>query len=181
MRNFLRIAEGVDTVPVLNALAQNPDLWNQNTLRTTHPLSAHAQVSDCWVFFNDIDPENPAATIDALQVRPYEAWARLPQLRSLVFDLMRRVEGVQLGRVIITSLPPGGQITPHADLGAPATYFTRYQVALQNQPGSVFRCGDETVTFRTGEVWWFNNRIEHAVVNNSTDDRLALIVDARTA
>jgi hypothetical protein len=32
---------------------------------------------------------------------------------------------------------------------------------------------------RTGEVWWFNNAIEHEVVNNSADDRIHLIVDIR--
>jgi hypothetical protein len=181
VRNFFKVAEGVDVVPLLHALHLNPDLWDQNTLRTLYPNSPHAQVSDIWVFFNEIDPENLIATADAIQTHPFEAWRRLPPLRPIIFDLMRRVEGVQLGRVLITRLPPGGQITPHKDEGAPVDFYTRYQVSLQSLPGCLFRAGDETVQMRAGDVWRFNNKQEHSVVNNSADDRLALIVDIRTA
>ena len=79
MRNFLRIAERVDTLPVLNALACHPDLWDENTLRTKHPQTAHSQVSDIWVWFNDIRPEALAAAIDDKDVVPYRAWSVIPQ------------------------------------------------------------------------------------------------------
>jgi hypothetical protein len=32
-----------------------------------------------------------------------------------------------------------------------------------------------------GSVWWFQNAIEHEVVNNSPGDRIHMIVDIRTA
>jgi aspartyl/asparaginyl beta-hydroxylase (cupin superfamily) len=31
-----------------------------------------------------------------------------------------------------------------------------------------------------GEVWWFDNTVEHEVVNNSADDRIVLICDIRS-
>jgi aspartyl/asparaginyl beta-hydroxylase (cupin superfamily) len=93
---------------------------------------------------------------------------------------MRMVEGVTLGRVIITKLPPGKKITPHVDGGAPATYFSRYQIALQSLPGALFTIGDETVNFESGEVWLIDNKKEHSVVNNSRDDRIVMIVDIRS-
>jgi hypothetical protein len=179
LRNFLRIAQGVDVIPLLNAIAGKPDLWDENTLRTRHPRTAHGEVSDIWVWFND--DSDSSKVIDDREVIPYRAWSELPQVRPLVLDLMRRVEGVRLGRVIITRLPPGKRITPHVDGGAPATYYTRYQVALQSEPGAVFRIGDEAVTFRTGEVWRIDNTLEHSVENNSAADRIVLIVDVRTA
>lgn len=110
-------------------------------------------------------------------VVPYRAWGLLPSLRGHVLDLMRRVDGVRLGRVLLTRLAPGESVLPHADGGAPAEYFTRYQIALQSLPGCSFRSGDETAQFSSGSVWWFNNRIEHEVVNNSADDRIVCIVD----
>jgi uncharacterized cupin superfamily protein len=51
---------------------------------------------------------------------------------------------------------------------------------LKSGPGCNFRCGDEEVFMRPGDVWWFQNAIEHEVTNNSGDDRLHLIVDIRT-
>lgn len=180
MRNFLKIAEGVNVQPVMIALANQPELWDQNTLRTTHPGTAHADVSDILVWFNEI-PDDPSSVIDDRQTVPYLAWAALPQLRPIIFDLMRAVEGVQLGRVLITRLPPGKAITPHVDGGAPASWYARYQLALQSLPGALFHCGGETVNFRTGDLYRVDNTQEHSVQNSSSSDRVALIIDVRSA
>lgn len=179
MRNFQKIAEGVDVFPIVHALQRQPELWNAHPIRTTHPGTAHSQVDDILVWFNDTS--DPQAVANDREVIPFPAWERLPQLRPVIFDLMRHVGGVRLGRVIVTRLAPGREITPHVDGGAPATFFDRYQIALQSLPGCVFRAGGEQVQMKTGEAWWFDNQQEHAVVNNSADDRLALIVDIRTA
>jgi hypothetical protein len=180
MQHFLRLADSVDITPVLRELATQPELWNANPLRTQHPGTAHADASDIWLWFNEI-PTDSSAVINDIQTIPYLAWTQLPSLRRIVLDLMHRVNGVQLGRCIITKLPPGGQITPHVDQGAPAEFYVRYQIALQSLPGALFHCEDETVNFRGGEVWWINNRVEHSVVNNSADDRIVCIVDIRSA
>lgn len=179
MRNFQRIAEGMDLFPVVHALQLQPELWDQHRIRTQHAETAHGQASDILVWFNDLS--DPQAVIDDREVVPFPAWEKLPQLRPVIFNLMRAVEGVRLGRVIISRLAPGKQITPHIDGGAPATFFQRYQIALQSLPGCVFTAGDESVQMRTGEAWWFDNTQLHSVLNNSADDRLALIVDVRTA
>jgi hypothetical protein len=181
MRHFLKIASGVDVTPVLNALAAKAGLWNRHRLRTAYPGTPLAACDDIWVWFNDDDPARSGEMVDAIQTRPYPAWRELPQLRTLVLDLLRRVDGVQLGRVVITRLPPGARIEPHADKGAPATFYRRYQVALQSLPGCVFRIEDEAVSFQGGDVWWIDNRARHSVENNSADDRIALIVDIRLA
>jgi hypothetical protein len=180
MRSFQKIFAGLDVIPLLNALAAKPHLWNANTLRTTFPGSPHAACDDIWLFFNDV-PDDHDEVVNDIAVRPYPAWTELPQARHLVFDLMRRVEGVQLGRVLITRLAPGKTIPEHADQGAPAEYYQRYQIALQSMPGCLFNCGEEVVQFSMGECWWIDNRQPHSVVNNSADDRLALIVDVRLA
>lgn len=179
MRHFLKIAEGVDVLPVLHALAARPDLWNQNRLRTAHPASPHHACDDIWVRFNPVDPARPEAVIDAVETVAYPAWRDLPQLRPLVFDLMRRVEGVQLGRVIVSRLAAGRAIPPHVDEGAPARLYQRYQIVLQCLPGCVFRIGDEEAVFRSGDVWMIDNRSRHGVTNCSADDRLVVIVDIR--
>ncbi len=181
MRHFLKIAEGLDVTPVLHALAARPELWNVHTLRTRYPASPHAECDDIWVRFNTIDPERPEEVIDALRTRPYPAWQALAPLRPIVLDLMRRVEGAELGRVIVSRLAPGRSIAPHVDEGAPAQVYRRYQIALSSQPGCLFRIGDEEVAFRSGEVWWIDNRATHSVVNNSADDRIAVVVDIRLA
>lgn len=47
-------------------------------------------------------------------------------------------------------------------------------------PAVRFKSGDEEQTFREGDVWWFNNRVLHSVVNDSPDvDRIHMIVDIK--
>lgn len=180
MRNFLKIAENINVLQLRQELMNNANLWNENTLRTKHPGTAHSQVSDIWVFFNEISIDEEFSVMDDKLVRPYRAWDKLPSLRPILFALMNQVQAVQLGRVIITRLPPGKIIEPHVDMGAPATYFTRYQLAIQCNPGNTFYIGDEEMSFRTGDIWQINNNEEHGVVNNSNDDRIVCIFDMRS-
>lgn len=181
MRNFLRIAEGVDVMPLLHAVQRQPHLWGQNKLRTEHAGTAHCNVEDIWLRFNKTEDVDAASIIDGHESIFYGGWFELPQAQSIVFDLMRRVEGVRLGRVLITRLAPGKMILPHVDGGDHAEYYDRYHCILQNLPGSIFRAGNEHVCMRAGEVWWFDNSEEHEVINNSADDRLTMIIDIRTA
>jgi len=182
MKYFQKLVGGVDTLPLLHAIQRQPDLWDENTLRTKHPGTVHSQVSDIWLMFNELPkPNEEAVVFDDKEVIPYRAWNLLPQARPLIFGLMAQVGGIRLGRVIITKLPVGKKIDPHEDQGAPATYYERYQIALQSLPGALFNISDETVNFQSGDVWWINNNVIHSVVNNSADDRIVMIVDIRCA
>jgi hypothetical protein len=183
LKYFQKIAEGLDVIPLLHATQRQQSLWNAHTVRTKHPGTAHSEVSDILLRFNDISEfektGDAASIVDDRETISFDAWNALPYARGIIFDLMRRVEGIRLGRVIITKLPPGKTITPHVDGGAPAEYYQRYQVALQSMPGAIFKIGDEQAAFRPGDVWWIDNRVEHSVINNSPDDRVVMIVDIR--
>lgn len=179
MKNFYKLAQGANTNTVLHAIARQPELWNVNPLRTSYAGSAHAAADDIWVWFNEVEGRDKVAIMNDIQVVPYPAWNLIPQLRPLVFELMKLVDGVQLGRVVISRLRPGAGITPHRDEGIPATYYSRYQIALQSLPGVVFKAGDEQVSMKTGDCWWFDNTKEHSVINNSAEDRISLILDIR--
>jgi hypothetical protein len=178
VKNFYKVCD-MNVQPLVHALARQPELWNQNELRTQFPGTPHSEADDIWLWFNEVT--KASEVIDAIAVKPYPAWSALPQARPIVLDLMRIAEASQLGRVIITRLKPGKQITPHVDAGAPVEFYKRYQVALQSFPGAMFQIEDEKVNFRNGEVWLINNKATHSVQNNSTDDRIVMIVDLHAA
>lgn len=182
MRNFQLLATNINVIPLMQQLQRNPQLWNENTLRTKHSGTAHSEVSDIWLWFNKIPitEDEIFKVIDDREVIPYKPWKELFAVRPIIFGLMHQVEAIRLGRVLITRLPTGKQITPHVDGGAPAEYYQRYQVALQCLPGNVFKIDDEEVQFNTGDIWHINNRKEHSVINNSADDRIVLIIDLRS-
>lgn len=193
MRNFLKVGEGLDVLPLLHDIARQPELWNRHTVRTHHEQSAHRALDDIVLRYNRFDAGDDFVekVCSEIAVVNYPAMAALPHARGMVMALMTRIGGEHLGRVFISRIRPGGCIPPHSDRiepaerafpdkPVPAEYYDRYHIVLQSGPGVVFRCGDEQVYMATGEAWWFNNQVEHEVLNNSADDRIHLVVDIHT-
>lgn len=125
--------------------------------------------------------QNHLSRYDQHENFDYPAYRLLPEARPIVMNLMHYVGGERLGRVMVNKIKPGGRVFPHADTPVHADYWDRFHVVLQSSPGVRFRCGDEEVYMATGETWWFQNAIEHAVENNSATDRIHMIVDIRTS
>jgi hypothetical protein len=195
MQNFLKLAENTDIGMLLHAIRRQPELWNRYDVRKTFNMhSVHKIADDILLRYNKYEAGEDLAekSCTELEAVDYPAFSCLPEARSLIFALMARVQGERLGRCLIASLPPGVGIGPHTDIIPPcseaarlaippAVYYERYHIVLQSNPGAIFRCGSEQVHMATGEVWWFNNTIEHEVINNSNDDRIHLIVDIKCA
>ena len=191
MRNFQKVGQSIDTVPLINALLRQPELWNTERLRTTHQGTPHTEVDDILLRFNDLEPYKKAAAegkpiseyassiLDEHESICFPAWYKLPEAHQIIFNLMSYFHAIRLGRVLITRLPPGKKIAPHVDGGTHAAYYDRYHFILKNNAGSIFRCGEESITMNAGEIWWFDNAIEHSVENYSNDDRLTMIIDIR--
>jgi hypothetical protein len=109
----------------------------------------------------------------------YPAYAALPEARQIVMQVFAAVGGTRLGRVMVNRIAPGGVIYPHADTPEHANYYSRYHVVLQSAEGVKFRAGGEWATWETGSVFWFNNKLEHEVINESATDRIHMVIDAR--
>lgn len=186
MQNFLKIAQGQTVMPLLLAIRQHPEYWAEDTYLRDYPQGPFGNVETIMLRFpvkRVVEQEEELKKINSLYDQhesiDYPLYAQLPEARPLVMGLMAFVGGVRLGRVMINKLKPGGKIFPHADTPAHAEYYSRYHIVLQSSPGVVFRCADEQVYMGTGEVWWFNNKLEHEVINNSGEDRIHMIVDIR--
>ena len=183
MRNFHQIAENVAVLKLMHQVARHPELWNEHRFRTEFPNTPHAQVDDIWLRFSD--PEKCTTTSNVIgDDRPvwYPAAKILDEAKPIILDLMRFLNGYELGRVLITRLRPGGTILAHRDDAGEYVHMkdiARYHVVLNGKPGSLYHDGDETVCMQTGSIWWFLPTELHAVENNSDDDRIHLLVDIR--
>jgi hypothetical protein len=181
MKNFLQIPGEVDTVPLLMSLQLQPELWNQHRYRKDTPGTSHDQMSDIWIRFR-AQEECVQTNADIGEHFPvfYPAYYSLPQLRPIIFSLMARMEATHLGGILITKIPPGGKIAPHADKGwHPEFYNCKLYVPLQSNAQCVNRVENEAVTMEAGSVWWFDNTKVHSVENNGAEDRITLIVCMR--
>lgn len=190
MKNFQKIADGLNVTQLLNALYRKPDLFKSDDFLRKFPQGPFGETDTVYLRFQEKVPveneedlkaytENRLAGHDLHECPWRPEINELPEARSHIMALMQSMGGTRLGRCMINRIVPGGVIFPHADSKWHATYWDRFHIVLQSNPGNVFRCGDETVWMRQGEAWWFQNLIEHEVINNSDSDRIHLIVDIR--
>lgn len=180
MQNFAKIAAGLNVLPIQMALLRNQHLFGQITDRAASYV--HSQMTDIWVRYNDYKnmKGDPVAFNEEHDSVWYPAYYALPELRPLIFWLMAHVEGERLGAVLITRIPPGGKIAPHIDKGWHAEYYEKYFIPIQNDPGAIFGFEDGVIAPDLGDVYWFRNDNLHWVENNSSRDRIALIVCIRS-
>lgn len=186
MRNFFRLAQGVQVDPIAGALVRQPELWNQESWRTTYRGTPHVDVDDILLRYAPREALGDLDRVADVQNSPTSVWypaaSRLPQIKPVVLNLMRAIDAWALERLLVTRIRPGGRILPHSDAEGVYTNsgdIGRYHIVVQGLPGSLFKCGDDTVQMMTGEVWWFNAHQVHEVLNNSADDRIHLIADMR--
>lgn len=188
MRNFLKVGQGTDVMPLVAAIHRNPDLWHEDTFLRDYPQGPFGEVDSIILRFpvksvkqTEQEVLDHLSQYDQHECVDQPVYAGLPQARALVMNLMAYVGGTRLGRVMINRIKPGGVIFPHEDTAEHAEYWSRYHIVLQSGPGVVFRCGAEQVFMAAGETWHFHNHLEHEVINNSSNDRISMVVDIRSA
>jgi len=196
LKNFLKLAEGIDVTPLLLAIHRNAHLWQEDTFLRHYPQGPFGEVETIFLRFPErvtlpegdegermlaLYKENKLPGYDQHESVDYPAYALLPEAKPIIMALMARVGGTRLGRVMINKVNPGGQIFRHADSPEHCRYWNnRLHVVLQSDRGNDFECDGEHVWMRPGEVWWFDHALEHAVVNNSASERLHIIVDIKS-
>lgn len=166
------------------ALDENKDLFGEIDWRRREG-SPHIEMRDIWLRYNDIKPYEESGDFTDFNEEHDAVWydcsKKLPQAMDPIFDVMREVQGERLGMVLITKLPPGGEIYPHVDGGWHAGYYDKYYIPILNKKGSSFYFEDGVIDSpEEGSVWWFDNSNTHWVKNNSDSWRIAMIVCVKT-
>lgn len=188
MENFQLIATNVNVLPLVLAIKRRPELWKEDTYLRDYPQGPFGDCESIMLRFPPIsfvetekELADKQSTFDQHENYDRPEYKTLHEARPLIMALMTEVQGERLGRCIINKIKPGGRIYPHEDTPAHAEYYSRFHIVLQSAPGVVFIAGDEQVYMPTGSVWWFNNKLNHEVINNSAVDRIHLVVDIRTS
>ncbi len=186
-RLFFKLGS-VDVEPLVRQLDQNPALWDAIDRRRVAEGTPHGGMKDIWVRYNDHRPfaerGNWTGFNDAHVPIWYPAWDALPALRPIIFGLMAAVEAEMLCGVLITRIPPGEGIKRHTDDSWHVRYTDKLYVCVKSEPGAVFGAEDESGAEELapvpGEVHLFDNRLPHWARNESSGDRVTLIVCVRT-
>jgi hypothetical protein len=177
MNNFSLITK-VDVSTLVRSLEINEELWDQCTLRTYYIGSAHSEANDIVIRYPSLK-QSSLEIFNDLECEWFPASFEIP-VKEHIYGLMQLVLGDRVGRCCITRLKPGCEIFPHIDEGIPSKYYQRFHICLKNSDGSIFKCEDEIFTPTVGDVYIVANHKIHSVENNTTEDRLTLIIDIRT-
>ncbi|WP_416631944.1 aspartyl/asparaginyl beta-hydroxylase domain-containing protein [Acinetobacter baumannii] len=186
--NF-QLLPSIDPIRLLVAIKSNPELWKEDTYLRDYPQGPFGEIESIMLRFPEKRVFEQQEEVEAYkrgehffdqhECIDYPAYSILSEARNLVMALMAYVQGERLGRVMINKIAPGGRIYPHADTPEHTDYYTRFHIVLQSGAGCFIRAGDEQLEMRGGDVFWFNNKLEHEVVNNSNTDRISMVVDIK--
>lgn len=188
MMNF-QLLPGIDPTKLLMQIKRNPNLWKEDTFLRDYPQGPFGEIESIMLRFPEkrvFEQEEELekyrrgeSCFDQHESIDYPAYLVLTEARPLVMALMGYVQGERLGRVMINKIVPGGKIYPHADTPEHTDYYTRFHIVLQSGAGCYIRAGDEQFEMRGGEVFWFDNKLEHEVINNSNTERLSMVIDIK--
>jgi uncharacterized cupin superfamily protein len=176
------IRSGLDVKEALAEIATHPEAWNQYKLRTESYGTPHTQVSDIWVRYNpwrNFTGDAAAFVLEQHESEWYPVVVSIPAVIRLVDQVMQEVGGKELGGVLITKIPPGGEVAPHIDHGWHSRYYEKFAVQLMGNQDQVFWFEDSELRPGPGDLYTFDNSKLHAVYNWSDEDRMTLIICIR--
>lgn len=80
-------------------------------------------------------------------------------------------------RILFALLRPAGWIGPHTDSGESLRINSRIHLPIITNEQVFFSVGGETIYMKPGEIFEINNQLEHEVANDSSEDRIHLVID----
>lgn len=177
------LASGLHVDGLVKQLDAHPEAWNTHTQRTAAYATPHKQVDDIWVRYNDwanFDGDRVAFNDEHTSVW-YPVVGKIPDAWSLARRVMRLVNGRRLGGVLITRIPPGGEVKPHIDTGWHAGYYEKFAVQIKGNKEQAFCFEDGELRPEPGDLYTFDNSRTHWVRNDSDHERITLIICIRRA
>ena len=174
--NFTRVREGVDVTGLLKEIEAASEMWLYDTSRQR---KVRCQRHTRNIFLRVARKPLPADAKNANDVHE-SVYARNARRFPNALKFLHTTavsERATLGRATLVALPAGKCVYPHRDAGDYYRVRDRYHLVLRSPQGSLLRAGDQTVVMREGEIWVFNNKIEHAAQNPARLTRIHLIFD----
>jgi len=181
MISHKKLNMSVNVEPLKKALDENISLFGKYNYRGAEG-GPHVEMKDIWVRYNDINPYLESGDFSTFADEHDSIWydvINVLPVKEIAFKIMEHVDGERLGGILITKLPPGGKIKRHIDGGWHAAYYDKYYVPVKDY-GSTFNFTDGALLAGEGNVYWFDNSIEHWVENDTDMDRIAMIICIKT-
>ena len=173
MKNFVKIADGIDTTAIHQELQRNEVVWQADTARQR---DVQCQRETESIFLRGAHRTDETIRLeDVHQSKNTALSIYFPSTMDWLKTVAHSLHG-ELGRAMFAKLKPNGQVYPHIDGGAYYALRHRFHLVIQSR-GSLMKCDGEEIVMNEGELWAFDNKKTHEAFNESADARIHLIFD----
>lgn len=179
MPSLLRIYSGFTFLcrSLFEEVARQPELFYEITARQDYAGAYHQDTET--IFLRWCRSQTVEAAFTEIEAVDYPSLKKLPSAKELMWSADHLVHGLEIGRMILVKFKPGGVIRPHIDEGPYADYYERFHISIDSEVGNCFMVDGRYVHMKPGELWWFNHKKTHSVINFSSTPRLHLIIDIK--
>lgn len=177
MNNIRVLETGIDVSGVLAQLKQYPDDWGaQKNIQGVHDLVDEwgfpkLQAGVLQLVMGATSREDEFVGDSELCV-PAPAFQRHTQVLGIVSRYFKHIS-----RCGFLSLPVGGSVGTHIDVGN--YYLTRDRYHLSIQGKYRYHVGDEDIIIEPGMLVWFNNKLPHGAENIGDETRITFVFDVK--
>lgn len=187
-KNYHYIESNINLADRLNNFFKFPGtryMWKLNTTRQT--VTKELKNTEMIGLRRPLAPNEPRNTAewnDVTNIIDTELLKNVPIFRDtyrwLETTLGRECSKIEFGRIFFSKHFANSDIDIHTDEGAYFNYYDRFHFVISQEDNkNIFHIRDEDVLLQTGKLYWVNNHVPHWLKNNSDQDRINLIVDAR--
>lgn len=178
------LMQNLKTHLVERELGFNSQLWGEWPLRTQYEGSPHRDATDIWLRFRDPFEMATLTPVEFCNSRYTPQWYacmdKLRHTQKIIEKIFLLMDGEELGACLITKVPPGKGVAWHSDDNWNSNHFlNKYLVVIQTGEGAYFETCGEKHPGKAGDLFLFDNRLPHRVVNDSDVDRISLIISIK--
>jgi mannose-6-phosphate isomerase-like protein (cupin superfamily) len=177
MNNIRVLETGIDVTKVLEQLKQYPEDWGAQK-----NIEGVGDLVDQWGF-----PKIQAGVLQLVMggieqpdqyVGDSEICVPTPafQRHTAVLQMLSRYFK-NVSRCGFLSLPVGGKVGTHIDIGSYYQTRDRYHLAVQGKYR--YHVGDEEIDIEPGMLIWFNNKLPHGTENIGDVVRITFVFDVK--
>lgn len=164
--------ESYDIAEIKKYVKKFSDEWFFDTTRQ-ETYSIHKNTMSYFLY---------EADLDWVADTPYivEQKSNDEVLLAMVEPIVKSLEELhngKRGQVLFIKLPGKNNIPKHHDDGDYLMSARRHHVPIITNKKTIFGVSNETVNMQEGECWEINNSKMHYVTNDSTVDRIHLLID----
>ena len=185
--NMVNTGIHVDVTSINEFIADNDYLWNKFKYRTESSMSPHREVDDIWVRYNDIKNYNPQNPLKFHDIHDSVFYINDQKFKDELAKITRTIcekhdiHKTEFGGILITRIPAGKQVYRHNDAHSwhAEYYCDKYLIPLESDDDQSFNYEGQSIITPVGDIFSFNNLVDHWVLNNSDKPRVSLIMCMR--